>query len=283
MFRILEYIYQTKTHIMGKFTNKTVLITGGASGIGFIMAKIVLAKGASNLIIWDINPDGLNQAITDLKKINQYCYGYPVDVSSLEQVKISAEKVKSEVGTVDILINNAGIVFGNYFHEHTHEQVEQTMSINSNALMHITLEFLPDMLKQNSGHLINIASAAGMVANPQMSVYCASKWAVIGWSDSVRLEMKKLKKQVKVTTVTPYYINTGMFDRVKSLIPIQNPEKATRKIIKGIERNRAFVRVPLIIYTLPLIKGLLPTIMFDWFVGKVLGVYKTMEHFKGRD
>jgi short-subunit dehydrogenase len=149
--------------------------------------------------------------------------------------------------------------------------------------MHITLEFLPDMLKQNSGHLINIASAAGMVANPQMSVYCASKWAVIGWSDSVRLEMKKLKKQVKVTTVTPYYINTGMFDGVKSLIPIQNPEKATRKIIKGIERNRAFVRVPLIIYTLPLIKGLLPTIMFDWFVGKVLGVYKTMEHFKGRD
>ncbi len=267
---------------MAKFKNKTVLITGGASGIGFLMAKIALEKGAQNLIIWDINEQGLNQALSELKKINERCFGYRVDVSLPDQIKSSAAKVKSEIGTVDTLINNAGIVFGKYFHEHTHEQVEQTMSINTNALMHIALEFLPDMLKQNSGHIINIASAAGMVANPQMSVYCASKWAVIGWSDSVRLEMKKLKKQVKVTTVTPYYINTGMFDGVKSLIPIQKAEKASRKIIKGVERNRAFVRVPLIIYTLPLIKGLLPLSWFDWLVGKILGVYKTMEHFKGR-
>lgn len=267
---------------MGKFTDKTVLITGGASGIGFLMAKTILHKGAQNLIIWDINEKGLNKALSQLKEINEHCYGYLVDVSSVEQIKTSADLVKKAIGTVDIVINNAGIVYGNYFHEHTHEQVEQTMSINSNALMHIALEFIPDMLAQNSGHLINIASAAGMVANPQMSVYCASKWAVIGWSDSVRLEMKKLKKQVKVTTVTPYYINTGMFDGVKSLIPIQKAEKATQKIIKGIERNRTFVRVPLIVYTLPLIKGLFPTRLFDWFVGNVLGVYKTMEHFKGR-
>jgi hypothetical protein len=94
--------------------------------------------------------------------------------------------------------------------------------------------------------------------------------------------MKKLIKQVNVTKVSPYYINNVMFDWVKSLIPIQNADKATRKIIKGVERNRAFVRVPLIIYTLPLIKGLLPLSWFDWLVGKVLGVYKTMEHFKGR-
>ena len=149
------------------------------------------------------------------------------------------------------------------------------MGINTNALMHNTLEFLPNMLDRDSEYIINIASAAGLAANSKISDYCASNWITIGWSDSVRLEMKKIKKQLKITTVTPYYINTGMFDGVKSVIPTLKPDKAVRKIMRVIEKKCKFIRMPLIIYTLHLT-------IFDWFVGHVLGVYKTMDHFKGR-
>lgn len=267
---------------MSKFANKNVLITGGASGIGLLMAKKAISKKAAAIIIWDNNATQLNKALSELQDLHSNCYAYVVDVANVNQVQQTAAKVKSEVGLVHILINNAGVVVGKYFHEHSHSEVDFTMSINSNAFMHIALEFLPDMMEQNCGHLVNIASAAGMVSNPKMSVYCASKWAVIGWSDSVRLEMKKLQKKVSVSTVTPYYINTGMFDGVRSIIPIQKPERAVQKIFRGIEKNSAYIRMPGLIYTLPLVKGILPLAWFDWFVGRVLGVYKTMEHFKGR-
>ena len=139
------------------------------------------------------------------------------------------------------------------------------------------------MIAAKEGHIVNIASAAGMVSNPKMSVYAASKWAVIGWSDSLRLEMETLQSNVKVTTVTPYYINTGMFDGVKSrVIPIVHPEVAARKIISGIEKNKLFVRMPGIVYLLPLIKGILPVRWLDKIVGKWMGIYTTMKDFKGR-
>jgi len=195
----------------------------------------------------------------------------------------NAAQVKKEVGIIDILINNAGIVVGKSFNEHSHTDIDRTMIINSAALMHITKEFLPDMIASKSGHIVNIASAAGLVSNPKMSVYVASKWAVIGWSDSLRLEMENANTNVKVTTVTPYYINTGMFDGVSStVIPIVDPNIAAEKIIRGIEKNTLFVRMPGIVYTLPFIKGILPTRWFDLIVGKWMGVYKSMNDFKGR-
>ena len=82
------------------------------------------------------------------------------------------------------------------------------MQINTNAPMYVCIEFLEDMMNQNSGHICNIASSAAIVSNPKMSVYAASKWAITGWSDSLRLEMKQLRKNVNVTTILPYYINT---------------------------------------------------------------------------
>ena len=89
---------------------------------------------------------------------------YKVDVSNLDEIKIAAQKVRTEVGKIDILINNAGIVVGKYFHENTHQDIKKTMLINSNALMHITLEFLPEMMKENSGAICNIASSAGLIS-----------------------------------------------------------------------------------------------------------------------
>ncbi len=265
---------------MKQLKDKTVLITGGASGIGKIMARLMLERRAK-VIIWDINQAKIDETLSAFSSKGKIS-GYNVDISDNEKVKKTAETVRQEHGTVDILINNAGIVVGKYFHEHTKSDIDKTLAINVSAQMYITSEFLPDMMKQNSGHICNIASSAGIISNPKMSVYAASKWAVIGWSDSLRLEMQQLGKNIQVTTIMPYYINTGMFDGVRSKIPILDPEVVSLKIIQAIEKNKKMLTIPAWIYrTLKLGQAILSIRFFDWFVGGVLGIYKTMEHFTG--
>jgi len=265
---------------MSKINNKLVLITGGAAGIGKIMGRIVLEKGGQ-LIIWDINQEKINETILELSKIGKV-NGFKVDVSNTKMVKDIAAKVKNEIGKIDILINNAGIVVGKYFHEHSEQDILRTMNINTNAPMFITQEFLGDMMTRNSGHICNIASTAGIISNPKMSVYAASKWAALGWSDSLRLEMKQLKKSIKVTTILPYYINTGMFDGVKSRIPILEPEVVAKQIITAIEKNKIMLTTPSWVYRITRFgQAIMPIRLFDWFAGSVLGIYSTMSHFQG--
>ncbi|WP_435800646.1 SDR family oxidoreductase [Polaribacter sp.] len=265
---------------MIQMKGKTVLITGGASGIGKIMARLFLERGAK-VIIWDINQSKVTETISEFSSKGTVI-GFIVDVSDSNQIEKTAKKVKQEIGIIDVLINNAGIVAGKYFHEHTTLDILKTMEINANAPMFITKEFLNGMLDQNYGHICNIASSAGLISNPKMSVYAASKWSVIGWSDSLRIEMKQLKKEVHITTIMPYYINTGMFDGVKSKIPILNPEAAALTIVKAIEQKKRMVTIPGYIYRLTKLgQGFMSIDVFDWFTGKVLGIYKTMEHFTG--
>lgn len=264
-----------------KLQDKIVLITGGASGIGKIMVRLMLERKAK-VIIWDINQESIDETINEFLNKGTL-FAYQVDVSSLEQIQETAKKVKSEIGVVNVLINNAGIIAGKYFNEHTPSDIIKTMEINANAPMLITSEFLDDMLHLNSGHICNIASSGGLVSNPKMSVYAASKWSLIGWSDSLRLEMMQLDKKVNVTTIMPYYINTGMFAGVKSKIPILEPEATALTIVKAIEKNKKLISIPGYIYRFTRFGQAFMSIkFFDWFAGDFLGVYKTMEHFTGR-
>ncbi len=266
---------------MGKLEGKIVLITGGASGIGKIMARLVLERKAK-VIIWDINQRQMEETISELNSKGDII-GFVVDISKVKEIQETAQKVKDEVGIVDVLINNAGIVVGKYFHEHSTTDILKTMEINANAPMLIASAFLEDMLKQNSGHICNIASSGGLISNPKMSVYAASKWSLIGWSDSLRIEMEQLKRNIKVTTVMPYYINTGMFDGVQSKIPILQPEATALTIIKAIEKNKIRLTLPGYLYRFTRFgQAMLSIKAFDWFAGSVLGIYKTMEHFTGR-
>lgn len=266
---------------MKDLAGKTVLITGGASGIGKIMVRLMLERHAK-VIIWDINQVAIDDTIAQFTK-GEAIFGYQIDVSNPEQIQGTANKVKQEIGVVDVLINNAGIVVGKFFHEHSASDITGTMAINANAPMLVTKEFLGDMMDQNSGHICNIASSGGLVSNPKMSVYAASKWALIGWSDSLRLEMEQLNNDVNITTIMPYYINTGMFDGVKSRIPILEPEAAATTIVKAIERNKKMVTIPGYIYRFTRLgQAIMPLGVFDWFTGSVMGIYKTMEHFVGR-
>jgi short-subunit dehydrogenase len=266
-----------------KFENANVLITGGASGIGKIMGRMALEKGASCLIIWDINPQTIATAVSELSKIGKV-KGYIVDVSRNELVVEGYNKVVSECGEVDILINSAGIVTSNKtFDKQTADEIVRTININTIAPMFVTRAMLPGMIARNRGHVCNITSAGGMLSNPKMSVYAASKWGAIGWSDSVRIELQDMKSDVHFTTVAPYYINTGMFDGVKSrIIPILKPEYVCKRIIRAIERNKSFRGIPFGFHFIRFWQFILPTRVFDWLFGEVMGIYHTMDNFTGR-
>lgn len=275
-------------HIKG--TN--VLITGGASGIGRIMGRICLEKGASNLIVWDINQANIDKTEAELSGLKPaeagvskgQIHSYIVNVSDPQAIKSAYEKAKSEVGEVDILVNCAGIVRGNNtFDKQTVQDIDLTMDINANAPMYVALAVLPDMLRRDRGHICNIASAAGMLGVPKLSVYCASKWAVIGWTESMRVELKQARSHVRVTSVAPYFINTGMFDGVNSKVfPILDPEKTAAKIIRAVEVGKSFRGIPFAYHFIRIWQGLLPNFLFDFIFGKVFGVYSVMDHFTGR-
>jgi short-subunit dehydrogenase len=268
---------------MSRISDSTVLITGGASGIGRLMGELCLQKGAKRLIIWDMDSAKLAETTNDLKGKGYEVVGNLLDITQTEIVIETAKKILNTYGPVDILINNAGIIVGKFFEEHSHAEIDKTMQINTQAMMHITREFLPAMIAAQKGHIVNIASAAGLAANPQMAVYVASKWAVIGWSETLRLELESKSKGLHVTTVTPFYISTGMFEGVKSpIVPIVKPESAARQIINAIEKNKIFCRMPWIVYAMPFFKGILPQRWFDVLIGKWFGIYSSMHQFKGK-
>ena len=266
-----------------KFENANVLITGGASGIGKIMGRMALERGAKRFIIWDINLTGIEQTRKELSSYGKV-KGYVVNVADNDIVTAAYRKTVEDCGPIDILINCAGIVTSNKtFDQQTPEEIVRTMNINAIAPMFVARAILPDMLKRNSGHICNITSAGGMLSNPKMSVYAASKWAATGWSDSVRIELEEMKSNVHVTTVAPYYINTGMLDGVRSrIIPVLKPEYVCKRVIRAIERNTRFRGIPFGFHFIRFCQAILPTTIFDFIFGKVVGIYHAMDEFTGR-
>lgn len=268
---------------MGRIEGSTVLVTGGASGLGYLTAERLLAAGAGKVLIWDIAEESLAAAISELAATGRHVVGARVDMGDARDIQRAAREMRAASVDVDILINNAGIVVGREFAEHTHDDISRTMAINALGPMHLTRQVLPGMLARGRGHVVNIASAAGLVANPRMSVYCASKWAVIGWSESLRLEMERGRTRVSVTTVAPYYTDTGMFEGVRSpVIPVLKPEYVANRIVRAIRADTVFLPLPRVVGLVPFMRGVLPRRWFDRIGGDWLGIYRSMSTFRGR-
>ena len=260
-----------------------MLVTGGNKGMGKLFCEHGIAEGAK-VIIWATNDQTMKETAEELTRRGGEVHTYKVDVSDREAIAKAAENVLKEHGTVDILFNNAGIVVSSYFWEHTNDEIERTMRINSEAMMYICRAFLPGMMEKGAGRIVNMASAAGLLSNPKMSVYCASKWAVNGWSDSLRLELEeKGYDNICVTTVTPGYVNTGMFEGVKAplMTPILEPGPFVQKVWGSMKKGKVVVRSPLTVYLVAMMKGILPIRLFDFIFGRIFGVYKSMDEFKG--
>ena len=270
--------------INSHFDNKTILITGAASGIGRRFAEKVSECTEATLILWDRNPDLLVERKSELdEKARVYITG--IDITDIDRLQIEAERLIKQKLVPDIIVNCAGIVIGKFFHEHDVGEIERTLRINTTGSMWVVHAFLNEMIKRGSGHIVNLASASGYIGNPRMSVYAASKWAVLGWSESLRIEMEKLKTGVKVTAVIPSYINTGMFDGVKApfLVPILETDDLVNRMLKGIAKGKNEIRAPFMVRFVPFLKSVLPAKAFDKLAGNILGVYSSMDTFKGRN
>jgi len=284
-FDILQLnLFSTVFFMSTYFTKKTILITGGASGIGRRFAEKAASQGVDALILWDRNPDVL-QEVAD--GIGDQCevIVHGVDVSSRESIERHAGLLADQNVLPDIIVNCAGIVVGKMFHEHSMDDIKRTLDINTTGSMWVVHAFLNDMMERGSGHIVNLASASGYIGNPRMSVYAASKWAVIGWTESLRIEMEKLNSGITVTAVIPSYIKTGMFDGVRPplFVPLLETDQMVGIMLKGISRKKQKIEAPFMVRFVPLIKSLLPSSAFDWVAGNLLGVYGSMESFKGRD
>ena len=267
---------------------KHVLVTGAAMGMGRLFAERAIAEEAAAVVLWDVNESALDDALAEIDAGVSEVTGYVVDVSDAEEVADTAAAVLDELGRIDVVINNAGVVRGNrYFWETDLERdAKFTIDVNTLAPMYVAHAFLPAMIEAPADcRLLNLASAAGFTPNPRMAAYAASKWAVSGWSDSVRLELKQAgHDHVKVTTVCPYYTRTGMFDGAKSapLLPLLDPDDVVDESWKAMLGGRPFVVLPRTVQLGEILKGVLPTDVRDFIADRVFGVYHTMDDFTGR-
>jgi len=268
--------------------DKKVLVTGAAMGLGKLFAERAVREGAAAVVLWDINESALKETAAELSGRGAAIHHYVVDVAAQDSIAEAAATVRGEVGDIDILVNNAGIVRGNsYFWETTDRaDIDKTMAINSLAPIYITLEFLPAMVRgTGEARVMTIASSAGLVSNPRMSVYAASKWAALGWSDSVRIELEQAgHDHVKVTTVCPTYINTGMFDGAKGFLftPILEQDDVVDTSWREMKAGNPLVILPWTSRLNKAISGLLPIKLRDLFLNSV-GVYHSMDEFTGRE
>lgn len=267
-----------------------ILITGAAMGMGRLYAERAVAEGAETVILWDINKEALAETTKALRvhaDNRQEIVPMLVDIAQRTAIEKASANVIANHGGVDVIINNAGVVRGTYFWEHENERdTEFIMKINALAPMFITHEFLTGMMEgQRPSRIVNIASAAGTLSNPKMSVYASSKWALIGWSDSVRLELKQQHiNNVKVTTVCPSYIATGMFEGVKGplMTPIMQPDYVVNKVWKAMLAGKPMLMLPWTVHLSKVLKGILPQRWFDAIADNIFGVYNTMDKFTGR-
>lgn len=268
---------------MKNFSRKKILITGGASGIGKLMA-ITLAKRGGEILIADINSDEAQAVAAEIKSFGGKAHAFKVNLADNESRLQLKSAISAQGLEIDILINNAGVVFGGEFEKETLDKHLLTYKVNVEGLVAMTHLFFDDLRKSAEANIVNIASASGYVGLPYGTTYASSKWAVIGFSESLRVELLERKiSNVHVTTVCPGYIKTGMFHGVKApiLLPWLTPEAIVSKIILGIEHNAAFVREPFMVKTVDLLKGLLPLSVFT-FVSRLLGVSTSMMQWKGR-
>ena len=264
--------------------DEVVFVTGGASGIGRQMCLQFAAQGAK-VIIADIDTVRAKQLAQEITESKQQAMWIHCDVTSVESVNAAADSARSKFGSPTILINNAGIISGKPITELSIENIERTFKVNAISHFYTIKALLPDMLKADKGHIVTIASIAGIGGVSKMTDYCASKFAAVGIDDSLRNELKMMGSKVKTTCVCPYFINTGMFKGVSTsftfLFPMLNEDWVAGRIIKAVKYDEPLLLMPKTLILCVILKGLLPVHLLD-FLGSVLGFQKSMETFIGR-
>ncbi|KAK4321859.1 hypothetical protein Pmani_007322 [Petrolisthes manimaculis] len=260
-----------------------VLVTGGGSGLGRLMCLKLASKGAV-VVTWDISHKGNDETVRQVVASGGKCWPYIVDVTDRQAVYTTATKVKQDVGKVDILINNAGVVTGKKLLDCSDEAIIKTFDVNSVSHFWTTKAFLPDMLISGKGHVVTIASMAGKMGLTHLVDYCSSKYAAVGFDESLRMELLSQKKfGVKTTVVCPMQIDTGMFEGVGAglLKRMLDPNYVAEEVVDAILMNEPVLILPPYMKFLLFINLCLPG-KSQYYLAQVLGADNFMDNFVGR-
>jgi NAD(P)-dependent dehydrogenase (short-subunit alcohol dehydrogenase family) len=188
------------------FRDRCVLITGGSRGLGLVMARQLAREGA-RLVILGRSADSLQRATMELSGLTTHVLGLPCDIRRPEEVKAAFEKAVGRFGSVDVLINNAGIIKVGPLEHMTVEDFEDALATHLFGPLYCSLAALPGMLSAREGRIVNIASIGGKIAVPHLLPYSVSKFALVGLSDGLRAELRR--RNILVTTVCPGLMRTG--------------------------------------------------------------------------
>lgn len=244
---------------MRQLKNKVCVITGASSGIGAACAKAMAAQGAI-VIGCDLRLDMLETVAEEINQSGGRMETYQVDVSDRDGVFALADRIEKDHGGADVVLNNAGVAHSAPVEEMTMDNFQWVMDIDFWGVVHGTQAFLPHMLKRGSGHIANVSSIFGLIGVPSQSAYNAAKFAVLGFTEALRHEMKE-HKDIGVTCIHPGGINTNIVrharfqqgpdadgEREEAIqrfqkLTITQPAGAAKAILKGIRKNKARVLI----------------------------------------
>ena len=225
---------------MKSLQNKKAIITGGGRGLGKATA-LAFAKEGIDIAITGRNEKVLKETVSELETFGVKAIYSVFDVGNYEAVKSSIKNIIDTLGTVDILVNNAGIAAIGSFNEMEVSQWTQIIQTNVMGMYHVTKEVLPHLIAKNEGDIINISSTAGLNGNANVSAYSASKFAVIGMSESLMKEVRK--NNIRVITLTPSTIESEMTIELgiankDSQDSVLQPEDFAELIVTGLKLPR---------------------------------------------
>jgi all-trans-retinol dehydrogenase (NAD+) len=268
---------------MTQIKQSNVLVTGAARGMGRLMAEKFGRRGA-RLALVDLDEDTLEQTAEELGAAGTEVYPFVCDLSDRENIERLHKEVQEQLGRIDILVNNAAVVAGGHYEDVDPDLDEAMLRVNVDAVHWMTKIFLPDLKAGRDCHLVQMASAAGMVGVPDQAVYCASKWFVIGLSEALRQEFRDQRiDHIGISIICPSLVDTGMFEGAEAplLSPILDPDFVAECVLSAVENDQLYVREPFMVKLTPLMRSILPTGVVDLMMEK-MGVTALMKNFKGR-
>lgn len=227
------------------YSGKTVVITGASSGIGQECAE-EFAKLQASLILVSRDKNKLEETARKLSKYKTDIQVCSCDISDKEQVSQMSRVVLEKFGIVDILVNNAGFGIYGVINDTTIEEIESQMATNYLGMVYCIKAFLPKMLEKKSGHIVNVASVAASFGIPAMASYCASKFAMLGFSESLYHELKGTG--VGVTVVSPIMVKTNFFNN-KSFdkMPRYSAALSANTVAKAVVRAASSPRLEIVV------------------------------------
>jgi uncharacterized protein len=227
------------------YSKKVIVITGASSGIGKEVAK-EFAKLHAFLVLVSRNKDKLEETAKELSKYKTEILICQCDVSQKDQVSKMSTAVLEKFGTVDILVNNAGFGIFSTVNDIKVEEIESQMATNYMGMVYCTKSFLPTMLEKKSGHIVNVASVAASFGIPGMAPYCASKFAMLGFSESLYHELKG--SGVGVTVVSPIMVRTNFFNHSSfNKMPRYTPSLSASMVAKSVVRAASSPRLEIVV------------------------------------